>query len=81
MKQHRALDIAMSLCGWLTLPAMTLAYALGWPASVQNALATPIVVVVLCSAIVDRRYWRNRLRLLRNRLRGAQYSREARKTK
>ncbi len=74
MKQHRALENAISVCGWLTLPAMTLGYALGWPTSVLNVLATPIIVVVLCSAIVDRRYWRSRLRR-------AQYSREARKTK
>ena len=77
MNQHRALDIAMSVCGWLTLPTLALAYAFGWPAAVQNALATPIIVVVLCSAIVDRHRWHNRLR----QLRGAQYSREARKTK
>lgn len=81
MKQHRALHIATSLCGWLTFPAMTLAYVLGWPAYAQDALATPMIVVVLWSAIVDRHRWRGRLHHLRTGWRRAQYCREARKTK
>ncbi|HYV16493.1 MAG TPA: hypothetical protein VE972_10785 [Conexibacter sp.] len=69
MKRHPALDTVLSWCFLLTFPATMLAYLLGWPSTLRNALAIPLIVAVISSEIVDRDRWRHRLRRLRNRWR------------